>query len=96
MDVLSLSPSLRIIEPNKNFWKDKSQVIDLIGPLINEKRQEKPKNAGSFTQSMVLQNWIFKSINCHLYWKKILMPAWIINTEKRQLIHGISGKEISM
>ena len=59
VNVLSLSPSLRIIEPIKNFWKDKSEVLDLIAPLINEKRQGKPKNAGSFTQSMVLQNWNF-------------------------------------
>ena len=94
--VLPISPSLRIIEPDKNFWKDKQQVLGLITPLINEKRQGKPKNSGSFTQSMVLQNWIFKSDNCHLCWEKILMPAWIINTEKKQLIHGISGKEISM
>jgi len=96
LDVLSHSPSLRIIEPNKNLWKDKLQVMDLIGPLINEKRQGKPKNAGLFTQSMALQNWNFKSDNCHLHWKKILMPAWIVNTENKQLIHGISGKEITM
>ena len=95
VEVLSISPSLRIIEPNINFWKDKSQIIDIIAPLINEKRQGKPKNAGLFTQSMVLQNWNFKTDSCNLYYKKILIPAWILNTENRQLIHGISGKTLS-
>ena len=95
VEVLSISPSLRIIEPNINFWKDKSQIIDIITPLINEKRQGKPKNAGLFTQSMVLQNWNFKTDSCNLYYKKILIPAWILNTENRQLIHGISGKTLS-
>lgn len=93
--VLPISPSLRIVEPNINFWKDKSQIIDIIAPLINEKRQGKPKNAGLFTQSMVLQNWNFKTDSCNLYYKKILIPAWILNTENRQLIHGISGKTLS-
>ncbi|MFL2957291.1 MAG: hypothetical protein ACJZ4Z_00670 [Candidatus Thalassarchaeaceae archaeon] len=96
VEVLPISPSLRIIEPNINFWKDKSQIIDIIAPLINEKRQGKPKNAGLFTQSMILQNWNFKSDSCNLYYKKILIPAWILNTENRQLIHGISGKKLSM
>ena len=95
VEVLSISPSLRIVEPNINFWKDKSQIIDIIAPLINEKRQGKPKNAGLFTQSMVLQNWNFKTDSCNLYYKKILIPAWILNTENRQLIHGISGKTLS-
>ena len=95
VEVLSISPSLRIVEPNINFWKDKSQTIDIIAPLINEKRQGKPKNAGLFTQSMVLQNWNFKTDSCNLYYKKILIPAWILNTENRQLIHGISGKTLS-
>ena len=39
---------------------------------------------------------IFKSDNCHLFWKKILMPAWIVNSENKRLVHGISGKEIYM
>ena len=95
VEVLPISPSLRIVEPNINFWKDKSQIIDIIAPLINEKRQGKPKNAGLFTQSMVLQNWNFKTDSCNLYYKKILIPAWILNTENRQLIHGISGKTLS-
>lgn len=95
VEVLPISPSLRIVEPNIDFWKDKSQIIDIIAPLINEKRQGKPKNAGLFTQSMVLQNWNFKTDSCNLYYKKILIPAWILNTENRQLIHGISGKTLS-
>jgi len=95
VEVLPISPSLRIVEPNINFWKDKSQIIDIIAPLINEKRQGKPKNAGLFTQSMVLQNWNFKTDSCNLYYKKILIPAWSLNTENRQLIHGISGKTLS-
>ena len=95
VEVLPISPSLRIVEPNINFWKDRSQIIDIIAPLINEKRQGKPKNAGLFTQSMVLQNWNFKTDSCNLYYKKILIPAWILNTENRQLIHGISGKTLS-
>lgn len=95
LEVLPISPSLRIVEPNIDFWKDKSQIIDIIAPLINEKRQGKPKNAGLFTQSMVLQNWNFKTDSCNLYYKKILIPAWILNTENRQLIHGISGKTLS-
>ncbi|MGB1435597.1 MAG: hypothetical protein ACPG68_01825 [Candidatus Thalassarchaeaceae archaeon] len=95
VEVLPISPSLRIFEPNIDFWKDKSQIIDIIAPLINEKRQGKPKNAGLFTQSMVLQNWNFKTDSCNLYYKKILIPAWILNTENRQLIHGISGKTLS-
>ena len=95
VEVLPISPSLRIVEPNIDFWKDKSQIIDIIAPLINEKRQGKPKNAGLFTQSMVLQNWNFKTDSCNLYYKKILIPAWSLNTENRQLIHGISGKTLS-
>ena len=95
VEVLPISPSLRIVEPNINFWKDKSQIIDIIAPLINEKRQGKPKNAGLFTQSMVLQNWNFKTDSCNLYYSKILIPAWTLNTENRQLIHGISGKKLS-
>jgi hypothetical protein len=94
VEVLPISPSLRIVEPNINFWKDKSQIIDIIAPLINEKRQGKPKNAGLFTQSMVLQNWNFKTDSCNLHYKKLLIPAWILNTENRQLIHGISGKKL--
>jgi hypothetical protein len=94
VEVLPISPSLRIVEPNIKFWKDKSQIIDIIAPLINEKRQGKPKNAGLFTQSMVLQNWNFKTDSCNLHHKKLLIPAWILNTENRQLIHGISGKKL--
>jgi hypothetical protein len=95
-DILSYTPSLRIIEPNTNHWKEKSQVVNLIKPLIDEKRQGKPKNAGSFTQSIVLQNWNFKSNNCHLQYKKIFIPAWFLHTKDKQIIHGISGKKLSI
>jgi hypothetical protein len=64
--------------------------------LIDEKRQGKPQTSGSFTRSMILQNWIFRPDNCYLSSTKIFIPAWIINTEKRKLLHGTSGNTHSI
>ena len=95
-EVLKTSPSLRIIEPSDDAWNNESEVINSIRPLIDEKRQGKPQTSGSLTRSMILQNWIFRPDNCYLSSTKIFIPAWIINTEKRKLLHGTSGNTHSI
>ena len=90
-EVLNNTPSLQTISPRVDAWKEGSEIINLVTPMINEKRQGKPKNSGLLTQSMILQNWIFSPENSNISSTKVFIPGWLINNKDRHLIHGITG-----
>tara|TARA_B100001142_G_scaffold328812_1_gene389980 strand:+ start:9749 stop:10690 length:942 start_codon:yes stop_codon:yes gene_type:complete len=95
-DLLNNTPSLQIISPRVNSWKEEPEVINSITPIINEKRQGKPKTSGLLTQSMIVQNWIFNPKNSHFSSTKIFIPGWLVNNKDRHLIHGITGNMHTM
>ena len=94
--MLNNTPSLQIISPRVNSWKEEPEVINSITPIINEKRQGKPKTSGLLTQSMIVQNWIFNPKNSHFSSTKIFIPGWLVNNKDRHLIHGITGNMHTM